>query len=497
MTFFAQQAWWKNRAGTALVAVASVLAVGVYLLAAQQTYRLGFPLDDAWIHQTYARSLAQTGQWYYNAGQVSAGSTSPLWSVLLSIGHLSGLAPLGWGYLLGWAALFWLAWLGEKLYRELNPGSTWGWPLVGPFLVGEWHLVWAAGSGMETLLEAATILCFFRLISRKSFPPFLAGLLSGASAWLRPDGLTLAGPLFFVLVLSGWSDKKRLAKQLGLAALGLVLGALPFFGFNFTQGGSWWPNTYFAKQAEYAVRQQEPFGGRFLRLAALPMIGAGVALLPGALYLVWAGFKRRNWTVLSVAIWWAGYTGIYAANLPVDYQHGRYLMPAMPVFFVLGLAGTLDLFRMFSGRKSLRLLRTGWAALIGLLWTLFFAQGALAYGTDVAIIETEMVNTARWVAANTPSQAVIGAHDIGALGYFGGRRLVDLAGLISPEVIPYIRDEVRLADKLDQAGAGYLVTFPDWYPQLVQRGKELYRSTATFSITAGGENMVIYEWRLP
>ena len=36
----------------------------------------GFPLDDSWIHQTYARNLAQTGQWAFVPGVPSAASTS-------------------------------------------------------------------------------------------------------------------------------------------------------------------------------------------------------------------------------------------------------------------------------------------------------------------------------------------------------------------------------------------------------------------------------------
>ena len=47
------------------------------------------------------------------------------------------------------------------------------------------------------------------------------------------------------------------------------------------------------------------------------------------------------------------------------------------------------------------------------------------------------------MAHNTPPDALIAAHDIGAVGYFGQRRLLDLAGLVSPEVIPFIRDEAQ------------------------------------------------------
>ena len=106
-----------------------------------------------------------------------------------------------------------------------------------------------------------------------------------------------------------------------------------------------------------------------------------------------------------------------------------------------------------------------------------------------------MVDSARWIAQNTPQEALIAAHDIGALGYFGQRRLLDLAGLVSPEVIPFIRDEGRLATFLDEQQADYLMTFPDWYPNLVKHGVEVYQSQGIFSPQQGGENMRVYRWR--
>ena len=61
----------------------------------------GFPLDDAWIHQTYARNLARSGQLAFVPGVPSAGSTAPLWSFLLSIGYLLGAPYQIWTYGLG------------------------------------------------------------------------------------------------------------------------------------------------------------------------------------------------------------------------------------------------------------------------------------------------------------------------------------------------------------------------------------------------------------
>src|SRR5688500_19976530 len=52
--------------------------------------RLGFPLDDAWIHMVYGRSLAEDGLLAFNTGVPTTGSTSPLWAGLVAIAHLLG-----------------------------------------------------------------------------------------------------------------------------------------------------------------------------------------------------------------------------------------------------------------------------------------------------------------------------------------------------------------------------------------------------------------------
>jgi hypothetical protein len=123
---------------------------------------------------------------------------------------------------------------------------------------------------------------------------------------------------------------------------------------------------------------------------------------------------------------------------------------------------------------------------------LFWMLGARAFALDVAIIESEMVDTAQWINRNTPGDALIAAHDIGALGYFGGRSIIDLAGLVSPEVIPIIRDEHAIANFLEGQKADFLVTFPGWYPYLSSRAAPIYSTGGNFSPHLEGENMAVY-----
>lgn len=125
----------------------------------------------------------------------------------------------------------------------------------------------------------------------------------------------------------------------------------------------------------------------------------------------------------------------------------------------------------------------------------FIALGANSYAQDVAVIESEMVVTARWAAQNLPPDAIIAAHDIGALGYFDDHALIDLAGLISPEVIPFIRDEAHLASFLNESGADYLIAFPYFYPVLTKNAESIFVSGGQFSIALKEQNMVIYAWK--
>ena len=128
----------------------------------------------------------------------------------------------------------------------------------------------------------------------------------------------------------------------------------------------------------------------------------------------------------------------------------------------------------------------------------FIFLGAQSYAKDVAVIESEMVVTAKWAAANLPPDALIAAHDIGALGYFDDHELIDLAGFGLARVIPFIRDEPRLADYLNQKGADYLIAFPCFYPLLTENAEIVFVTNSAISPTLfDEENMVVYLWKTP
>ena len=155
--FVKNWAWYS-----VLLFLVAIVSAAVYLLASEAS---GFPLDDAWIHQVYARSLGLRGELAFNPGEPSSGSTAPAWSALLSLAYLLKVNPQLWAYL--WGVIFHLASamcaarLSYRFFGDLR--AAWA---VGVITVLEWHLAWGALSGMEISLFTFISILFLLLLER-------------------------------------------------------------------------------------------------------------------------------------------------------------------------------------------------------------------------------------------------------------------------------------------------------------------------------------------
>jgi len=473
-----------------VIAFAALGAVLFYLIVSETIFRIGFPLDDSWIHLTYARNLAEHGEWAFQLGQPSAGSTAPLWTVLLSIGFLIGLAPYVWTYLLGWVVLTLLAVCAENSARKLVASYKPRIPWAGLFFVFAWHLTWSAVSGMETLLHGLIILAVLTTLISGSRRYLTLGLLAGLSIWVRPDGLTLLGPILFVALLSERSWHLR-GEAIWKTLLGFGSLFLLYLLFNLALSGNPMPNTFYAKQAEYGAfwlsrSLTERIGDYLWPILASPFL----ILVPAAFLWLVKSIRARNWGTLASLLWFLGYIGIYFARLPA-YQHGRYIIPALPILYLWGVVGFLEL--TSSPRINQRVTFL-WQSLTVVLTIAFQFIGARQNAYDVFLIESEMITTAKWVEQNLPSDARLAVHDIGALGFYVQNPLIDMAGLITPEVVPFIRDEARLAEYLDSNSVDYLITFPSFYPQLTSQRESLFEAGFKFEPLHFDENMQVYRW---
>jgi hypothetical protein len=484
-----------SRRDLLILAGAVILIAGIYLLVSKTTYVIGFPLDDSWIHQTYARNLAVHAEWAFRTGIPSAGSTAPLWSALLALGFLLRASPYIWTYFLGALTLFSLSILCEWAARHLVETYRPRFPWVGIFIAFEWHFAWAALSGMETLLHGLILTAVLILLMTNARRYLMLGFLTGLAVWIRPDGLTLIGPVMLTIFFTEEDAHDKLtAFTRYLTGFGSLF--ILYLFFNLAIGGTPMPNTFYAKQAEYVNWQSLSVFTRLWQMFLQLLVGPSLILLPGIIGWGVKAVREKMWGSLSALLWCVGYCALYISRLPM-YQHGRYIMPAMPVFFLCGLLAfaEFDKSKMFKRYHWIWLF--AWRASAVMLSVAFIFIGANSYARDVAVIESEMVVTAKWAAENIPPEALIAAHDIGALGYFDDHKLLDLAGLISPEVIPFIRDEPQLATYLNEQGADYLIAFPDFYPLLTENAEVVFTTDSEVTLTLGEKNMTIYRWESP
>ena len=497
---------------------------GLYLAWPGAATGPGFPLDDGWIHQTYARNLALMGRWEYVAGEVSAGSTAPLWTGLLAVGYWMGLPFLAWTMGLGMVTLACTAWGAHRLSERLFPGERWIGPAVGLLCVAEWHLVWAAVSGMETMLYVALGLALtdaaIGCVTGGSGGPAWrwggVGLLAGLLALTRPEGVVL------IVLLGLWGLGRMVRGRLGwreaVTGVGLALAPfllllIPYLVFNWRLSGRVWPNTFYAKQIEYAVQLAWPIGTRVWRVSLPPLTGPLISLVPGLILAAVGGVRRGvqgnrgrpggvsatgsggSWLPATYAV---VHLMLYAVRLPVTYQHGRYLMPIIPFLIIGGVGGLLASVRLRDRVMVKRLVSRTWVGAVLVLTLAFVGVGAQAYQRDVAVIGSEMVTVARWLAENTEPGDLVAAHDIGAIGYFAERPILDLAGLISPEVIPMLGDPAVMGEYVLASEARYLVTAPGWmYEALTGRADVtlLFSADSPWTAAAGLNSSAVY--RLP
>jgi arabinofuranosyltransferase len=434
-------------------------------LALQQLGTYNLTLDDAWIHQTYARNLAQ-GQWFtYTDGQSSSGSTSPMWTMLLAVGHVLGADPVNWSLLLG--ALFHI--LAALMVYHLSLmyfGHRWLAACTAVITAFEWHLVWAALSGMETILFVALTLLYLYLIQTQWQRVWLMGLAGGILFLVRPEAVLLiaiAGVKLLWIRRQAW---KQAFSSLALMGLMFLLVISPIMIFNTAVSGRPLPGTLRAKYVQWITPWTVGKGLNYLGLVLkwFWLRGSLFLFFPLAVVGAALAWRRRLSDFIPAGTWLVGLPAAYTVVLPSIGERGRYIMPLIPLVIILGAWTVVEFLH------STQFTRLGWAvvAMVTLMTIVFWVNGAQAYLVNVRSLESQHMVVARWLRTHTPPDAVIATQDIGVLGYFANRRLIDMAGLTDPAVVPIMHQPAQMAAYIRQQGGEYVVVFPSYYQQLIE-----------------------------
>ncbi|MFO7680024.1 MAG: hypothetical protein R6X34_08235 [Chloroflexota bacterium] len=428
---------------------------------------LGAPLDDAWIHFQFARNLSQGHGFSFNPGEPTPGSTAPLWTVLLAGVGLFTQDFMAPAIFLSGVFLLASVWLSYGFTVDLT-GSRAAGLLAGLALALSGRFVWAGLAAMETTAFAALSLGAVWFYTRRGLTGWSA-LLFALASQVRPEGHALFALAGLDAVMAYWRAGLRggMVKRLLAPLLVYGLVSLPYVAFSLSTTGKPLANTFYAK-----VGSEHFWSWRTFRETArfhwFDNVFAFVFMLLGLL----PAWRRSRLTVL----WLVGLPLLTAVIIDQTWHHGRYTMPLIPFQMIVAAVGVDWLARKirssFSVPRSPLIVYVLAAALVVLSGFWQLGHWAQMYANNAKEILDIDVALGRWLAANTPPDALIAVDDIGAIAFLSERRILDMNGLVSPEMWPAVRqpvglprDQVALRE-LAAADADYLAVFPKWHVEI-------------------------------
>ncbi|MBM3332347.1 hypothetical protein FJY68_10965 [candidate division WOR-3 bacterium] len=447
----------------------------------------GFPLDDSWIHLTFAHNLARGWGFVYNRGEPVAGSTAPLWTFILAFFHFfarNATAMVVIAKLLGAVSLFVSAVFAGGIACRAT-GRAWPGLAAGLAVTTLGPMGWAMMSGMEVTLSVALTLAgvYFYLQFRTGRRSMLAWVLFGLAAWARPESLLLAAFAALDSLLRRFALRQKPAFWRGFGIwLALVLC---WFWFNHSLSGSLFPLTYAAKAgktsllAAVTLRSLPQLQGLltvaapsyfiqfwlhiwranpvFFLLAAVGLVG-----------LVGSAFRRghEGFLIPMVVLGYVPLVGVLSPSYGAAFQNGRYIGNVTALAAVVAVIGCSYLWRWIRQPR----VRAGVTTI--LLVTAVFNAVTVSAATirNTARAESSInrmhVELGRWLSRNTPRGATLACNDVGAIGYFSNRRIFDLSGLVSREFLGYRQDRAGFMAFFRTWKPDFLAIFPAAYPGL-------------------------------
>ena len=389
--------------------------------------RQAVPLDDAYITYAYAKRLAMGYGFTFSPGALPTyGTTTPLYTLMLSLICKIGILPhvaSPWINVIshGLIAVL-LFWIGRYLLGTLT----------GLLMVLVWVLqfsVFFSSSGMETPYYMVLFLSvvILLLLEKKTW---IIGVLLGITLLTRPDTL-----LLILSIACFWLLDMRRRKTLPLLLLIVFVVYLPWVLYAFTQFGSIVPTSMKAKiinpgkisgnfGLEHFITYFLPISLTDRKSNLSVFVVLFIFFVIGCFYL----WKNRL-SLRAVIVWIPLYCSAMRLGGAPDFRW--YYIPPWVVALIPLVIGFVVFLR--------RLKKFSIPLPIILIVILVF------------VIATANVKSLHWYAISPHKQLalivkqlakpgdLVASREVGNLTYWAELPVLDMLGLNSPEVTPFLK----------------------------------------------------------
>lgn len=385
----------------------------------------GFVADDAFITFRYAQNLAAGQGFVYNIGEHVLGTTTPLFTFILAMGGTLGLGIPKFALAITLAASGLTAVIIYRLALQLRLTH---WAILPAIMYILWpRSIVADSCGMESALFSLLITAAVYYYTRRQ--PANALALATLATLTRPEGILLVG---FLVIHQFISRRDQFVRSLMIPLF--LLG--PWLVFTTFYFGSALPQSISGKQALYSLFGATSRWDTLVYLMAWHNpVGwlMTVAAAAGAWWLA----KKQNWGGMA-GLWVMGLVGFYVAGgAKMFFWYPASLYPLLFIF----IAGAWPLLlenwpRIEADARKFKWWAISAVALLLVAGNYSSARYFTAYQQDLNTCHRAI---GVYLHAQVQPNETVAAEDIGYMGYYSRRRILDRDGLISPEAEPYNR----------------------------------------------------------
>ncbi len=348
--------------------------------------------------------------------------------------------------------------------------------------------------------------------------PLLCVFLSAIAALVRPELILLPA-----MILVDYLLKVRPVKARGVAqvALGTVAASAAPLLFNQFVGGRFLPNSLAAKVGRHGIIAAllEHRSDRIAAVLATNLSSDIPAFLEALardnlplLLLAPFGLRKLARGGNGSHVPWLLFVlqpcamAVLAPFGGPDFHEQRYIAQLVAIALVAGCAALTEIPGWSRGAVRRR------GAILCLLGisAAGTAQGMTRYDLEVKNITEMQVRVGRWLASREDKPSLLATNDIGAIGFITRARILDLTGLATPEVIPFLRrrappgwrnygwngaNEAALLEFLRERRPDYVAIFPSWYPSPFFRaalGEAVLQVSLRDNLICGDDTMIVY-----
>jgi len=269
--------------------------------------------------------------------------------------------------------------------------------------------------------------------------------------------------------------------------------------------GSFLPNTFEAQTYDKSFMPHFTFLAETGKLFAKDNIILVILWFVSMFYFSYNVFRKKTENKFLLLNLWIIALPAVSSFVTPNWRHlGRYLIPLIPFF---NIASVYVLIKIIDGiknksKKELKILVNSFLVLL----VAVSVFGAYFYSYYLACcvenINDQQVFMGNWLNKNLPDEKAFAVNDIGAMTFITKKYIVDMEGLVTPEVLKIKRQDDAEENKnmlklLKSKKINYLIVYPDWYEYLFihysKYLKPVYSTKLFFNIICGRDEVFIYK----